>query len=333
MTNSIVAEVDERSGSAQFYVCMDAILARIRDKRAQVILQIATASFGEGQLDRLQSILPKLPSDSRKVLELPRIAERLVGVLPQVVALDLDRVPPLRVLGIGRSTISLLFCAKSLGHDAVIALRPNFVFNQLLKLFGVMGFEQERADHLPEGPFDLIVFYGREEFGSKRKWREFSLPLADKLTEGGQLFVALDMESNPRKNYYPKAVLAKLSEMGVRVSSKGGFALLNRGLIHKIGSEPVKVESAIDTETYDGIETDEADLVPPGLVESDGPATDVDFDEPVIRPQETVPPVVRPRGAAGSSKRSKPFWNPVVVVGGGAILFGLLLATWAWAIS
>ena len=144
MSTDTIAEVDERSGSAQFHAYMDDALTRIRDRRAQIILQIATASLNERQLDQLHSILPRLPSGRRKALELSRIAEGLVGVVPQVVALDLDRAAPLRMLGIGRSTITLLYCAKSLGHDTVIALRPNAVFTQLLRLFGVTGFAQRK---------------------------------------------------------------------------------------------------------------------------------------------------------------------------------------------
>src|SRR5690349_1461980 len=136
MTTS-VADIRERSGSAEFHACMDAMLARVHDKRAQIVLEMAAATMNVGQLDQLQTILPKLPRGDRKALELPRIVERLVGVVPQVIALDLDRSTPLRILGIGRSTINTLFCARSLGHEAVIALRANFVFNQLLRLFGV----------------------------------------------------------------------------------------------------------------------------------------------------------------------------------------------------
>ena len=105
--------------------------------------------------------------------------------------------------------------------------------------------------------------------------------------------------------------------MGVRVSTEADFVLLDRGLIGKIGSEVAPAAAVIEPETYDAADADE-DPLPPEPIEDDQPANDAELDAPVIRPRET----------AGSTRS---FWSPVAV-GGVAVLFGLLLASLAWAV-
>ena len=234
----------ETSAAAKFDTCMEGALARLASARFQLALQMVASSISPAKLDQFQTDLDRFPDNSPKknMVDVPRIVEQLAAVVPQVVALDLDRTTPLRILGIGRATVPVLFSAQCFGHSVTLTGRLNFVTALLLKLYGVPREESKAQGELPDGPFDVIICYGSPNLSTKQAWVAFVLPLAAKLAEGGRVFVTLSPEPNERRNYHPDIVLAKLAKMGARVSSRYRFALLDHAVIRKFSGEAAQPE-------------------------------------------------------------------------------------------
>jgi hypothetical protein len=289
------------SASARFGSLVEDALARLTDERFQIALQIVVSSIDPRSLDRLQTHLDKFPDNSPKknAVDIARIVGQLASVTPQIVALDLDRSTPLRILGIGRATTSVLFSAKCFGHSAVLAGRLNFVTNLLLELYEMSSEVSQAPSELPDGSFDMIISYGGPNLSTKHAWAAFTLPLASKLTENGRIFVALPKEANAKKNYYPDLVLAKLAHMGARVSSKNGFVLLDHAAIKRL--ESGTVQPGAGDRPRQG----------PGNSEADVPAMTPDAER-----QTAVVEI-------------KPNWRRAALIGSFVILIGLLVATWA----
>lgn len=286
---------------------MEGALARLADERFRIALQIVASSINLGRLDELQANLDKLPESSPKKngIDVNRMTEQLVAVVPQIVALDLDRTTPARVLGIGRATAPVLFSAKCFGHSVSLVGRLNFVTNLLVTLYGIPSPDAKAPDELPDGQFDLMVSYGGPNLSTKQAWAAFALPLASKLTDNGRIFVALPKEPSARKNYYPDVVLGKLAQMGARVSSKNGFVLLDRAVIGRFGAaaKPQK-ENAPSVQ----------------------PQKDAD------KPNDATPAPSPPPEHRNAATPVKPNWKMgAAVIGSSVALIGLLAVNWNWA--
>jgi hypothetical protein len=296
----------EPSASVKFDSCVEGALTRLASERFQIALQIVASSINPAKLDQLQADLDRLPDDSPKknAVDVPRIVEQLASVAPQIVALDLDRTTPLRILGIGRTTAPVLFSAQCFGHAVTLAGRLNFVTALLLKLYGVPCAEAKPEGELPEGPFDVIIAYGSPNLSTKQAWAEFMLPLAGRLTEAGRIFVALAPEANARRNYHPDIVLSKLAKMGARVSSKNRFILLDHAMLKSFGVEAGEPEHA-----------GTADVRPE--FDSSTPGGGLSGSPPAAERQHAVIGI-RPNWKMGAA-----------LIGSFVILIGLLVATWS----
>jgi len=303
MRTDVVVSMSKGNAAAEFDACLEQVLAHTPDQRTQIILQMMAASVDADKLGQLQQHLAKLPDNSpeKNAISFQRIAEQFAGAVQQVVALDLDRTTPLKILGIGRATSTLLFCAKSMGHDGIMACGNHAVNNWLLRLYRLPRFEPKKPADLPEGQFDLIVSSGNLSLGTKRGWADFALPLAARLKDGGRIFVVLPKEANPKRNYYPDIVISKLAQIGTRVSSKGLFVLLDKNMIKKFEAEQPKVEAPAE---------------PPAPPTAPA-AQFVERNGPLLDHREPASPL-------------KPFWKTTtVLIGGFVILIGFLVATWA----
>jgi hypothetical protein len=298
----------EPSASAKFDACIEAALARLDDRRFQIALQIVASSLDPAKLDRLPADPEQAAADAakRNGLDVARVAEQLAAVMPQIVALDLDRLTPLRILGIGRATVPVLYGARCFGHSVTLVGSLNIVTSRLVALYGMALPQAKAADELAEGGFDLIVTYGGPNLATRQAWAAFALPLAEKLCDGGRVFVALAKEPNARLGFYPDVVLGQLARIGARVSSRNGFVLLARDAIEKLGAG-VGVVAA-----------------PPAAgplqsqPEHDSAPAALDLPEPSIVPANVAPPAARPRWKMGAA-----------LIGSFVILIGLLVATWS----
>lgn len=289
----------ENRASAKFDSGMEDALARLPDQRFQIVLQIVASSIDAGKLDRLFADLEKLPEGSAKrdAIDLAKVIDQLTAAAPQIVALDLDRSTPLRILGMGRATAPVLFAAKCFGHDVTMAGRPNFAVAQLVKLFDIPCAEAKTPDEFPDESFDLIITYGGPNLGAKPAWSALLLPLAGKLAEGGRIFVVLAKQVDARKKYYPDLVLNKLARVGARVSSRHGFVLFGRAAAKTFAAAPAAVNEAVETA--------------------------------VVHNEKSKEPDVEAAGPRIEHQSTKPKWRGVALIGSFVALIGLLVATWA----
>jgi hypothetical protein len=294
-----------RDAAEEFNACMDDVLARIADERTKIILQIMAASIGADHLNRLQRGASAASDGAalRKAFQPDRLVKQLAAVCRQIVALDLDRAEPLRILGVGWSTMTALFGARSLGHEVVIACHSHEINDWMLDLYRVPRFDPRASAELPEGPFDLIISSGSLTLGTKKGWAEFVRPLADKLHDKGRIFIALNRRPYPNKNYYPGAVIAILARLGARVSSKNLFVLLDKEMISELARERSVIEVADENLDADAVYVSEIE---------DGEARPISAD---IK--------------QGSSERSaeRPFSHLKIRV---ILLFGIILAIAFW---
>lgn len=234
--NGAIGHMANRSAAEEFNTCMDAVLAHVPEGRLRIALQIVAASLGAGNLEDLEHELGKLPEQLalKKTFGFDRLARQIVAVGRQLIALDLDRTTPLRILGIGWPTITVLFAAKSLGHDAIVSCTAHGENDRLLRLYDVPRHEPLAPGDLPEGPFDLIISPGTLRLGTKRGWAGFAQSLAMKLSDDGRVFVTMSRRPYPKVAYHPDVAISNLARLGARVSSKDYFVLLDKALIDEL---------------------------------------------------------------------------------------------------
>ena len=132
----------DRDAITEFQSSLEAVIGCATNERNKIILQIIAASLDADRLAQLQADLDKLPDNSprRDIINFQRIAEQIAAVAPQIVALDLDRTTPLRILGLGRIAGPVLFSAQCFGHAVTAVARLNFVSDLMFRFYGVPCF-------------------------------------------------------------------------------------------------------------------------------------------------------------------------------------------------
>jgi hypothetical protein len=308
---------------AEFEVAMETALANIPNGRIRIILQMAAASVRPDDIYEMFKNRPDLADRAANTPEFERVIRQMVVVARQMVALDLDRSTPQRILGIGRTAVVALFCAKALGHDVTAACRPHLSKIRALKLFQVPCFEQKKPTDLPEGPFDLVICDGNRTLATMGMWADFVLPLADRLSAEGNIFVKLAREGNQKTAYKPEAALAEFKRVGAKISSKNYFVLIRKSLISKLEAQP-------GSENFDELvqlDPDETRL-----------AADLPADEPVQDKAaaaeaapvaaEHVGPGERASVRATALQRWRSYWKlGLVLTGGAAVTICALLSS------
>jgi hypothetical protein len=244
-----------------------------------------------------------------------RVASELAAATRQIIALDLDRSTPRHVLGIGRNSVMVLFCAKTFGHEVLVACRQHLSNSRIPKVFHVPCFEQKTRSDLPEGPFDLIVCEGNPRLSTMQSWAGFVRPLAKALTDDGEIFVKLTREANPEMGYEPSTVLASLARLGMRTSSKNYFVLIGKQQFQEFRAEARRMQAATALAELPENETRIAADLPGGSEPASGTAT------AIAASAASVPDA----NSASNGSRSKSYFKVAFVVIGAATLFAALI--------
>ncbi len=304
--------MENRFASAVFDACLETVLVRITDARSEIVLQMMAASVNPAKIDRLQRGLEATPDGQARAHEFSfdTIPEQLASVLPQIVGLDLDRSSPMRILGIGGEVSTVLYGAKTLGHDVTISCRRDFLSKRLIWLYELPYISPRSAGDLPEGPFDLAIVSGTTDLASKRGWGELVRQVGGRLTDDGRIFVVLQHEPDQTRDYYPELVLSKLARMGARVSSKHGFVLLTRTAIAKFEAQDSEPDKDSEQASYD-----DTPLVPDGAGEG-------------IAPNRPPPPAQAMEQRPTWLRRA--FWRArTLALAAGAVVLGFVAAAWS----
>lgn len=285
--------------SSQFDRAIEVTLARIQGDRLAIIVQMAHASLDADALDDLQRQLEALPADSRlktglNLLGLPRY---WAVAASQVAALDLDRLSPLRVLGVGRAVGHFLFCAKALHHQVTAASPSHEVYDKLMTLYGIPCLSRSRGNELPDDEFHVIAA-GNQVHGSEQAWLNFLRPLGARLTGDGHVFLTLFKHPAPARSYVPEVALAMFERIGAQVSRDEMLVLLKKDQIERWDSAPIAAPTIAPSPTVveavpavaptdaAAVETDEA--VATGEATTDAPEATV---EPVVGPETDAIPM------------------------------------------
>lgn len=134
------------------------------DERVLAVFNRAVERINRDEVRKLQAYVREesetlMPLPGFKYLDLPWY---LLNKARWVVALDLDRRPPERILDLGVGAGHFPFLAKSFGHEVIGIDMANDLYARLLALYGVPRHVQMiiPGTALPEcGSFDLVTAF------------------------------------------------------------------------------------------------------------------------------------------------------------------------------
>lgn len=216
-----IAEIEKRLGltlrtRANLERALDTIDAAERDR------------FLERHADRLRAFSGSGPG---------KYADLAIWALRKVLVaewLNLDNVPPLRILDIGMGSGSFSMVAQSMGHDVIGTDIADPWYAELCELQGarrIIAPVMEDQDFVVDGgPFDLVtimlpVFHRVAVGGGKRrywtidKWRDFLSSVALNCLQqgGGDMFILMPLDKDETGNLSYSPVLGWAEARGAVV--------------------------------------------------------------------------------------------------------------------